>query len=146
VAGVYYDYATGSDNLPDGIDFPGDPNFDAVYHDGGSNARPNEVNNVGVPSPFGSFGQAGNVFEWEESAFDLTNDETWEARAIRGNHWYGTYHELESTSRLPIGPTYEWHGDIVGFRVVSVPEPSSTVISVMMLLAVPVYFRHLRRN
>lgn len=31
--GVYYDYPTGSDSEPDGFDFPGDPNFDAVFWD-----------------------------------------------------------------------------------------------------------------
>jgi formylglycine-generating enzyme len=30
-SGNYYDYPTGSDNLIDGIDFPGDTTFDAVF-------------------------------------------------------------------------------------------------------------------
>ena len=33
-SGVYYDYPTGSDSVPDGIDFAGDPDFDAVFFDG----------------------------------------------------------------------------------------------------------------
>ena len=33
-SGVYYDYPTGSNSMPDGIDFAGDPNFDAVFSDG----------------------------------------------------------------------------------------------------------------
>ena len=33
-AGVYWDYATGSDSAPDGIDSSGDTTFDAVYYDG----------------------------------------------------------------------------------------------------------------
>ena len=31
-SGVYYNYPTGSDSVPDGIDFAGDPNFDAVFN------------------------------------------------------------------------------------------------------------------
>jgi formylglycine-generating enzyme required for sulfatase activity len=95
VAGVYYDYATGSDSLPDGIDFSGDPDFEAVYYDGGANDYPNPVDDVGLPSPFGTFGQAGNVKEWEESSYDLANDDAqWDDRVIRGSHWYGSYHGL----------------------------------------------------
>ena len=60
-SGVYYNYPTGSDSVPDGIDFAGDPNFDAVFFDGGSNPEPNDITNVGVLSPYGTVGQGGNV-------------------------------------------------------------------------------------
>jgi hypothetical protein len=56
-SGVYYDYPTGSDNEPDGIDFAGDPTFDAVFLDGGANPEPNDIGNVGLFSPYGTAGQ-----------------------------------------------------------------------------------------
>ncbi len=46
--GEYYDYPTGSNNTPDGIDFVGDTNFDAVFNDGAQNLMPNAVKDVGV--------------------------------------------------------------------------------------------------
>lgn len=66
-SGLYHDYPTGSDNVPSGIDFAGDPNFDAVFFDGASNSQPNDIINVGLLSPYGTAGQGGNVFEWEET-------------------------------------------------------------------------------
>ena len=47
-AGVYYDYPTESDSVPDGNDFVGDPVFDAVFFDGGVNPGPNVVTEVGL--------------------------------------------------------------------------------------------------
>ncbi len=66
-AGLYYRYPTGSNDIPDGIDFPGDTEFEAVYWDGTGNLVPNDITDVGVESPYGTLGQGGNVFEWEES-------------------------------------------------------------------------------
>src|SRR5262249_20108488 len=71
--GTYFTYPTGSNSVPDGIDFPGDPNFDAVFDDGGVNPDPNTVANVGVNSGYNTVGQGGNVVEWEETAFDWQN-------------------------------------------------------------------------
>jgi formylglycine-generating enzyme len=56
VAGHYWDYPTGSDSIPDGIDFPGDPNFDGVFYDGGLNSGPNDITDVGLLSPYGTVG------------------------------------------------------------------------------------------
>jgi len=58
---VYYYYPTGSDNLPDGIDFPGDPIFDAVFTEILPIDEPNDITNVGLLSPYGTAGQGGNV-------------------------------------------------------------------------------------
>ncbi|MCI0333040.1 MAG: SUMF1/EgtB/PvdO family nonheme iron enzyme, partial [Planctomycetes bacterium] len=72
-AEVYYDYPTGSDSVPDGVDFAGDTSFDAVIPDFPFNVV-NDITNVGVLSPYGTAGQGGNVWEWEETEFDLVND------------------------------------------------------------------------
>ena len=84
-AGVYYTYPTGSNSVPDGIDFPGDPVFDAVFYDGGLNSGPNVVSNAGLFSPYGTMGQGGNVSEWAETAFDWINNGLGKGRTLGGS-------------------------------------------------------------
>ncbi len=72
-------------------------------------------------------GQNGNVQEWQESALTAPNDNSTEARAIRGGHWGNTAGALNSSQRLGLVPTVP--DDFVGFRVASVvPEPSSALL------------------
>jgi hypothetical protein len=123
-AGVYYDYPTGSDSVPDGIDFLGDTVFDAVFFDGGLNAGPNVITDVGVLSPFGTAGQGGNVDEWEETSADLINSEIGEGRGIRGGGWSWPSSVLLAANRNAISPSYE---GIVGFRVASVVAEPTTL-------------------
>ena len=128
VAGVYYAYPTGSNDIPDGIDFPGDPNFDAIFDDGASNPGPNLVTDVGLLSPFGTAGQGGNVLEWEETAFDRTNDNVADQRALRGGAWDSLSNVLAAAhSGTGDLPTFE--ANRLGFRVAGVvPEPSTLVL------------------
>lgn len=133
VTGTYYDYPTGSDSVPDGINFPGDPNFEAVFFDGGSNGGPNEITNVGLLSPYGTLGQGGNVREWEETAFDRINSSAVEQRGLRGGSWGDGETLLAAWNRgVGIGPAFE--GNFVGLRVASIiPEPSSLFLMVIGL-------------
>lgn len=130
-AGVYYDYPTGSDNVPDGIDFPGDATFDAVFTDGGMVAQPNDITDVGVLSPYGTAGQGGNVWEWEETEDDLVNDSVSSLRGVRGGTWgrFGA-EELLSSERSHFNPSREDNLN-KGFRVASIPEPSSLLLGAM---------------
>jgi formylglycine-generating enzyme len=132
--GNYWDYATASDSVPDGIDFPGDTAFDAVFVQPGANATPNDVDDVGVPSPYGTLGQNGNVVEWLESAHDGTNDSALENRVFRDNSWNNGFGEqfFRSSHRSnAASPSNEGNG--VGFRVASiVPEPSSAAMLLMV--------------
>ena len=59
----YWDYPTqhALSSPPDGIDFFGDATFDAVFNDGYAQGQPNDVNNAGVLSAYGTMGQGGNV-------------------------------------------------------------------------------------
>lgn len=127
-AGLYYRYPTGSNDIPDGIDFPGDTEFEAVYWDGTGNLVPNDITDVGVESPYGTLGQGGNVFEWEESESDLLNDSSLSPRAIRGGFWQRDIRLMDSNLRINSPPTNE--NEFNGFRIASltVPEPSSFVI------------------
>jgi hypothetical protein len=56
---VYYIYPTGSNSVPDGIDFVGDPDFDVVFTEQGETSGPKEISNVGLLSPYGTGGQVG---------------------------------------------------------------------------------------
>ena len=137
--GVYYDYPTGSNLVPDGVDFPGDPNFDANYSEKISN-EPTDVTNVGRLSPFGTGGQGGNAYEWEETAFDLLNDSTLSARGLRGGAWNVFHGGLLSTERSYDPPDYGDYRE--GFRVVSVvPEPTLLTILGALLSYIGI-FRH----
>ncbi|RIK71464.1 MAG: hypothetical protein DCC67_20305, partial [Planctomycetota bacterium] len=122
-AGVYYDYPTGSDAVPDGIDFPGDPAFDAVFYDGGLNPGPNTVADVGVLSPYGTAGQGGNVREWEETAFDRINDAAMEDRLAAGGS-VNDHPNLLASWNAGGGTMPQLVNPILGFRIAGiVPEP-----------------------
>jgi hypothetical protein len=131
-AGVYYDFPTSSDSTPDGIDFVGDPTFDAVFYDGGSNPQPNDVTDVGVLSPYGTAGQGANVYEWQETASDLVNDSGIDFRVVRGGYWNNESSDLLSWRRNADHPGTElFH---IGFRVATVPEPSAMLYGAVVLL------------
>ena len=142
VTANYWDYATGSNTIPDGIDFAGDTAFDAVFYDGGSSLQPNGVTNVGVGSAYGTFGQDGNVWDWVESAYDGVNNSPSESRAIRGSDWANGELALRASIRGPSGP----FDSVVnaGFRIASVPEPSSALL--LLSTALLAGFRRSRRT
>jgi formylglycine-generating enzyme required for sulfatase activity len=125
MAGVYHQYPTGSDAVPDGIDFVGDPMFEAVFDGGYNQGAPNIITNVGVAGPYGTFGQGGNAFEWNETAGDRDNDSGGEHRTIFGGSWATFVNVLEAGyTGGGIAPTFE--ANSLGLRVVEiVPEPRS---------------------
>ncbi|MFV1969187.1 MAG: formylglycine-generating enzyme family protein [Pirellulaceae bacterium] len=126
---VYYDYPTGSDSVPDGIDFEGDTTFDAVFFDGGLNHQPNDITDVGVLSPYGTAGQGGNVWEWEETDLDLVNGSGSSARGVRGGYWDLNSIILLSSFRGSVLPSIE--DRYIGFRVASIPEPSTALLGAL---------------
>jgi len=127
-SGVYFDYPTGSNSVPDGIDFAGDTTFDAVFFDGDFNLLPNDITDVGVLSPYGTAGQGGNVREWEETDFDLVNDSSETGRGLRGGGFLNDFNNLPASAR---GGDLFGGGIDVGFRVASIPEPSTLLLGVM---------------
>jgi len=133
-SGTYYNFPTGSDTAPTAVASGTTPNT-ANY---GSNAGPADVNLAGGLSPYGVMGLGGNVWEWEESAFDLANSAGSSSRALRGGMWDEITAALSSSARFynsnPIGGNSG-----TGFRVASlsssappaVPEPSMMVIGTL---------------
>lgn len=119
VTADYWDYATGSNEVPTPVTGGTAPGS-AVYHQAFATG-PADVNLSGGLSPYGTMGQNGNFWEWSESAFDGGNDAVAEPRALRGGNWFFTETVLRSSFRSNNDPTDE--RDSFGFRVASVPEP-----------------------
>ena len=120
---TYHTYPTGTDSVPDGIDVPGDPIFDAVFYDGGLNPGPNMVANVGLPSTYGTFGQSGNVADWIETAADWNNNGPTKSRIVGGGDWVDGPTLMAAWNSPNNAPWDEqfW----IGLRVITVvPEPS----------------------
>lgn len=117
---TYHRFPNGSDDFPDGINFIGDGDFEAVWQNGGNNGGPNHITNVGVASPYGTVGQAGNVWEIEESDYDLLNDNTGLHQRLhgkRGGGWAGGPDSFDKIFRFNIFEDQELTD--VGFRVAS---------------------------
>jgi formylglycine-generating enzyme len=91
--------------------------------------NPAIVDNAGGLSAYGTMGQGGNVWEWIESASDGTNNSPSEQRTVRGGSWDSGERHLRSPLRENVDPTVE--RDSYGFRVASVPEPSTYVLVLM---------------
>jgi len=142
---TYYDYATGSNTAPTAVASGTSPGT-AVYN-GQIGAA--DVNNAGGLSPFGVMGLGGNVWEWQETEFDLVNDSTSSNRGFRGGSWFSNSSNLSSSTRFSFFPVGE---DIsVGFRVASlsltaVPEPSSMLGAVLLGLGGLMYRRRRLRK
>jgi hypothetical protein len=122
--GVYYDYPTGSNAAPTGVN-SGTGAGTAVYNRPFGQG-PADVMVAGGLSPYGTMGQGGNVFELEESDFNLLNGPTSDARGLRGGYWSSGALNLVSTNRVSSAPTNQQN--FIGFRVAAViPEPSTAI-------------------
>jgi formylglycine-generating enzyme len=123
-SGVYYNYPTGSDTpprfeAPAGTDMTdGSANYsaaayvDTTYYTterGAYDAKPSD-------SPYGTFDQGGNVWEWNEAIGTSY-------RGLRGGSFDGGNSDLHATRRYIYGPPYTPH--LIGFRVAQVPEPAT---------------------
>ena len=122
----YFLYPTASNDAPTAV-ASGTDAGSAVYNEAAS--APAIVDSAGGLSPYGTMGQGGNAWEWSESAFDGTNSSSVEYRAVRGGGWGYSENFLRSSFRDFYGPTDEFNS--LGFRVASVPEPSTYALLLM---------------
>lgn len=129
----YWDYPTKADypNRPKGIS-RGDPTFDAVYSDPADQGHPNAVDNAGALSAYGTMGQGGNVWEWNETAVGSM-------RGQRGGSWDYDYLPFASGYRQISSPSFESYR--YGFRVASVPEPGSLAMLLGIAFMALGYYR-----
>ena len=117
-SGTWYNYATGSDSAPSAV---ASGTSGAVYNGQGA---PADITNAGGLSPYGTMAQNGNVWEWNESAFDGSNNSASENRELRGGSWNLGSNFLDASTRLSLVPT-TYENPSIGLRVASVPEPSA---------------------
>ena len=78
-------------------------------------------------SPYCTFDQGGNVWEWNETAVFGSS------RGLRGGSFISSSSGLHASGRSSLDPTVE--GNIVGFRVASIPEPACLTLSVAGVMA-----------
>jgi formylglycine-generating enzyme len=123
--GAYYGYATSSNTLPSNVLANPDPGNSANFLDSQDNftiGNPYYRTTVGAfahsSSPYGTFDQNGNVWEWNESTiYDSF-------MGLRGGSLNDYDVTLSASFRYFDSPDFE--SDTIGFRVASaVPEPSS---------------------
>ena len=125
--GTWYNFPTGTDSKPSAVAGGTDPNT-AVY---GGQAGPADITNAGGLSSYATMGQGGNVWEWNETAYDGTNNTAGENRELRGGSWNNTSSRLGASYRLFDNPSSEDY--VYGFRVASVPEPSTGLLVLLGL-------------
>jgi formylglycine-generating enzyme required for sulfatase activity len=141
----YWDFPAGSDSVPGNRLIDPDPGNNGTFcttvyisdrgHRGDYTiGRPYYRTEVGAhensDSPYGTFDQGGNVWEWNEATVTDMH------RGLRGGSfsWMDLYlngHTLAlyAPSRGKFVPTYE--SDSIGFRVAAIPEPG--VITLLAL-------------
>jgi len=119
--GNYYGYPTGSDSAPSNQLVDPDPGNHATYWNYYSNPRftidaPYYRTEVGAhensASPYGTFDQAGNVYEWTEKSWGITH------RALLGGSAWSGSDEQHARFTLVAYLTYEAADS--GIRVVKV--------------------------
>jgi formylglycine-generating enzyme required for sulfatase activity len=129
--GGYFDYPTGSNAAPTGVN-DGTAAGTAVYNRPFGQG-PADVMVAGGLSPYGTMGQGGNVFELEESDFDMVNGPSANNRGLRGGYWSSGSLNLQSSNRVSSAPTNQQN--FIGFRVAAViPEPSTAILMAMASL------------
>ena len=129
----WYNFPNGSNSAPTAV-ASGTAANTAVYGQSAS-AGPADITNAGSLSPYGTMGQGGNVWEWNETAYDGSNNSASEKRERRGGSWYFVDSiSLDASNRGNGDPA---NGNVyIGFRVASVPEPGSASLVILGLAAV----------
>ncbi len=119
----YFLYPTASSSVPTSVGSGTNPNTAVFYASGPGWGAPAVVTAAGGLSPYGTMGQGGNVREWIETAANGVNNSTTGQRSTLGGYWGDEAFVLSSTNRYAQNPLTE--ANWLGFRVASVPEPST---------------------
>lgn len=133
-AGGYWDYPTQSNSEPTvatadvngNISNPGSnvANYDYGVDWNDQEGNVSTVGSAGTLSAsfYGTSDQAGNVFEWNDAVIGSS-------RGLCGGSWNYSVYFLKSSLLTKNDPANEYYD--VGFRVVSVPEPSTVGLMLM---------------
>lgn len=128
-AGAYFDFATGTNDEPDNflpMDDSGNSvnHYDNGYTTGESSYPYTAVGAYGFSeSSYGTYDQSGNVWEWNESRVRFN------VRGMRGGSSGGTHPDILNAWIGGFSSPERGQGS-VGFRVATVPEPSSLCLLV----------------
>jgi sulfatase modifying factor 1 len=117
VTGDYWDYPTASNTAPNNtLPDPGNhANFiNASYSIGSPYYRTEVGAFANSASPYGTYDQGGNVWEWNETLIGTTP-------GMRGGAFGYNFQYLHASQRFHDDPGH--HVADVGFRVASIPEP-----------------------
>jgi formylglycine-generating enzyme len=131
--GGYWTYPTGTNAVPTAV--PGGTATGTAVYGQPLNNGPADITQAGGLSPYGTMGQGGNAFEFDETEFDLVNDNS----SVRRGAWGGAWQQLSanpmrSTQRSFLTSAFgESFG--IGFRVAAVPEPSTYIMAAMGIVA-----------
>ena len=114
--GNYWDYPTGTNSTPSNNLITPDPGNNANLDTIGAPYYRTEVGEFeNSESPYGTYDQGGNLWEWNETLV------TGSSPGVRGCSWNNGSEDLQSSARSYYYPTLEGH--LLGFRVASIPEP-----------------------
>ena len=123
VTGNYFGYPMSNNSAPNNDLVDPDPGNHATFYNAGYTiGSPYYRTEVGAhensESPYGTFDQGGNLWEWNEAVIDSR-------RGLRGGSFNSLGHgvNLHAATRAADLPTYEY--STIGFRVAEVPEPST---------------------
>ena len=125
--GSWSNFPNGSDSAPTAVASGTDANT-AVYKE---QTGPADITNAGGLSAYGTMAHGGNVWEWNETAYDGINNTAGESRELRGGSWYNDGFGVDASFRFDFDPSDGL--DDVGFRVASVPEPSTGLLVLLGL-------------
>ncbi len=142
-SGSYYLYPTSSNTQPSNLLSATGTN-NANYYNGGYTDITNYLTPVGAfadsVSPYGTYDQGGDVFQWNESVY------TDSGRGLRGGTFNLVSGSLQSGNDFNDAPTDPGiFFDGFGFRVAQVPEPTSMGVLSLGLAGMLVRPRGARR-
>jgi sulfatase modifying factor 1 len=126
VTGNYWDYPTETNSVPSNDLINPDPGNNANFYQSGYTIGGYDRTEVGEfensESPYETFDQGGNVWEWNEAVIGPY-------RGVRGGAFSGVEDLLSASRRDRAVPSLEYYG--FGFRVALVPEPAALVMLVL---------------
>jgi formylglycine-generating enzyme len=121
----YFQYPTSSNTTPTASSPTAVPNH-ANFSPGGPFNLTDVGAYTGTTSPYGAFDMGGNVFQWNEALISGSR------RGLRGGSFNGFADNSQSSNWSHDNPTL---GSLIfGFRVASIPEPSSFALAALCLI------------
>ena len=123
----YFQYPTSSNSPPIASSPTGLPNHANFSPDVPGGGLTDVGAYTGTTSPYGAFDMGGNVWQWNEVLTMGTS------RGFRGGAFNRNAESMLSTFRVSDDATDG--SSNVGFRVASIPEPSSFALAALSLLA-----------